>query len=46
MILVPGEQLIAVYATFLDSAIFATKRLIVRDAQGLRDKKVEVYSPP
>ena len=27
-------------------AIFTTKRLIVRDAQGLRGKKVEIYSLP
>ena len=29
-----------------DSAIFTTKRLIVRDAQGIRGKKVEIYSLP
>ena len=45
-LMVPGEQPIAAYATFRDSAIFTTKRLIVRDAQGLRGKKVEVYSLP
>jgi len=44
--MVPGEQPVAAYATFRDSAIFTTKRLIVRDAQGLRGKKVEVYSLP
>ena len=43
-LMVPGEQPVAAYATFRDSAIFTTKRLIVRDAQGLRGKKVEVYS--
>lgn len=31
---------------FRDSAIFTDKRLIVRDAQGLTGKKVEVYSLP
>lgn len=45
-ILVDGEQPIAAYKTFRDSAIFTTKRLIVRDAQGLTGKKVEIYSLP
>ena len=45
-LLVPGEQAVAAYKTFRDSAIFTTKRLIVRDAQGLRGKKVEIYSLP
>lgn len=44
--MVPGEQPIAAYATFRDSAIFTTRRLNVRDAQGLRGKKVEAYSLP
>lgn len=34
------------FKTFRDSAIFTTHRLIVRDAQGMRGKKVEVYSLP
>ena len=45
-LMAPGEQTVAAYATFRDSAIFTTKRLIVRDTQGLRGKKVEVYSLP
>ena len=45
-LLVPGEQAVAAYKTFRDSAIFTTKRLIVRDAQGITGKKVEVYSLP
>lgn len=45
-LLVPGEQPVAAYKTFRDSAIFTTKRMIVRDAQGLTGKKVEVYSLP
>lgn len=45
-LLVPGEQPVAAYATFRDSATFTTKRLNVRDAQGLQGKKVEVYSLP
>ncbi|MCJ8008073.1 PH domain-containing protein [Lederbergia wuyishanensis] len=43
---VDGEKAIAAYKTFRDSAIFTTKRLIVRDAQGLTGKKVEIYSLP
>ena len=40
-ILIPGEQAVAAYKTFRDSAIFTTHRLIVRDSQGIRGKKVE-----
>lgn len=45
-VLVPGETAVAAYKTFRDSAIFTNKRLIVRDAQGLTGKKVEIYSLP
>ncbi|MBA4607319.1 PH domain-containing protein [Aeromicrobium sp. Marseille-Q0843] len=45
-LLVEGEQAVAAFKTFRDSAIFTTKRLIVRDAQGITGKKVEVYSLP
>lgn len=45
-LLVDGEQAVTAYKTFRDSAIFTTHRLIVRDAQGLRGKKVEIYSLP
>lgn len=45
-ILVNGETAVAAYKTFRDSAIFTNKRLIVRDAQGITGKKVEVYSLP
>ena len=45
-ILVDGEVAVAAYKTFRDSAIFTNKRLIVRDAQGLSGKKVEIYSLP
>ena len=45
-LLVPGEQPVAAYSTFRDSAVFTTKRLIIRDAQGLTGKKVEIYSLP
>ena len=43
-LLVEGEQAVAAYKTFRDSAIFTTQRLIIRDAQGIRGKKVEIYS--
>ena len=45
-VLVDGEKPVAAYKTFRDSAVFTTQRLIVRDVQGLRGKKVEVYSLP
>lgn len=45
-LLVPGEQPLAAYKTFRDSAVFTDRRLIVRDAQGIRGKKVEMYSLP
>jgi len=45
-LLVEGETAVAAYKTFRDTAIFTSKRLIVRDAQGLSGKKVEVYSLP
>ncbi|AWT26616.1 MULTISPECIES: PH domain-containing protein [Corynebacterium] len=45
-LLVPGEQPVAAYKTFRDSAVFTDRRLIVRDAQGIRGKKVEMYSLP
>lgn len=45
-ILVAGERAVMAYKTFRDSAVFTTKRLIVRDAQGLTGKKVEMYSLP
>jgi hypothetical protein len=45
-LLISGEEAVAAYKTFRDSAIFTNKRLIVRDSQGLKGKKVEVYSIP
>ncbi|MDD3199336.1 MAG: PH domain-containing protein [Eubacteriales bacterium] len=45
-LLVEGEKAIAAYKTLRDSAIFTNRRLIVRDAQGLTGKKVEIYSLP
>lgn len=45
-LLLDGEEAVAAFSTFRDSAVFTTQRLIVRDAQGLRGKKVEIYSLP
>ncbi|SHI57743.1 PH domain-containing protein [Lutispora thermophila] len=45
-LLVEGEEAVAAYKTFRDTAIFTNKRLIVRDAQGITGKKVEIYSLP
>ena len=45
-ILVEGEEPWKAFKTLRDSAIFTNKRLIVRDAQGLTGKKVEMYSLP
>lgn len=45
-LLVQGEQAVAAYRTFRDIAIFTNLRLIVRDAQGMSGKKVEIYSLP
>lgn len=45
-LLLEGEQAITSFKTMRDSATFTSKRLIVRDAQGLTGKKVEIYSLP
>ncbi|UJP09250.1 PH domain-containing protein [Microbacterium sp. KUDC0406] len=45
-VLAQGEQAVASFRTFRDSATFTTRRLIVRDAQGMTGKKVEIYSLP
>lgn len=44
--LVAGEIPVYAYKTIRDIAIFTNKRLIVRDAQGLTGKKVEIYTLP
>jgi hypothetical protein len=45
-LLVTGEEAVAAYKTIRDSAIFTNQRLIIRDAQGLSGKKIEIYSLP
>ena len=44
--LVNGEEAVEAYKTFRDSVTFTTKRIIVRDSQGMTGKKVEIYSIP
>ena len=44
--LVPNERPVAAFKTIRDVAVFTTHRLIIRDAQGLTGKKVEIYSVP
>ena len=45
-LMVNGEQPIAAYKTIRDVAVFTKKRLIVKDAQGITGKKIEIYSLP
>ena len=45
-LLINGEQPVAAFATIRDVAVFTDKRLIVKDAQGITGKKVEIYSLP
>ena len=45
-LLVQGERPWAAFRTFRDTAIFTSKRLIVKDSQGLTGRKVEMYSLP
>lgn len=44
--LINGETAVKAYKTYRDSVTFTTKRIIVRDSQGMTGKKVEVYSIP
>lgn len=45
-LLVENEKPIASFATIRDVAVFTNKRLIVKDAQDITGKKVEIYSLP
>ena len=45
-LLVRDERPWAAFRTFRDTAIFTSKRLIVKDSQGLTGRKVEMYSLP
>lgn len=44
--LVAGESAVCAYRTIRDVAIFTNKRIVIRDAQGLTGKKVEIYTLP
>lgn len=44
--LVDGESPVAAYKTIRDIAIITNKRFIIRDAQGLTGRKIEIYSIP
>lgn len=45
-LLVENEKPVVSFSTIRDVAIFTNKRLIVKDAQGITGKKVEIYSLP
>ena len=45
-LLVENEKPVASFATIRDVAVVTNKRLIVKDAQGITGKKVEIYSLP
>ena len=45
-LLVENEKPVGSFATIRDVAVFTNKRLIVKDAQGITGKKVEIYSLP
>ncbi len=45
-LIIPGEEAVCAYKTLRDVAIFTNKRLIVRDAQGVTGKKIEMYTLP
>lgn len=45
-LLLKDEKAVAAFATFRDVAFFTTKRLIIKDVQGLTGKKIEIYSLP
>ena len=45
-LLVENEKPVASFATIRDVSVFTNKRLIVKDAQGITGKKVEIYSLP
>lgn len=45
-VLAPGEKPVKAYKTMRDTAIFTTHRIIFRDYQGMRGKKVDMYSLP
>ncbi len=45
-VLIEGEEVLAAYKTIRDVALITNKRIILADKEGLRGKKVEIYSIP
>jgi len=45
-VLIEGEEVLAAYRTIRDVALITTRRIILADKEGLRGKKVEIYSIP
>jgi hypothetical protein len=45
-LLTQGEEAVAASKAVRESAALTTKRLIVRDTEGLTGKKIEIYSLP
>lgn len=45
-LLITSEYAVCAYKTIRDVAIFTDKRIIVKDAQGLTGKKIEIYTLP
>lgn len=45
-VLANGEAPQVAFSTIRDAAVFTNKRLIIRDAQGISGKKIEMYSIP
>lgn len=45
-LLIEGEVALWSFKTLRDSATFTDRRLIIRDAQGVRGKKIEVFTIP
>lgn len=44
--LIEGEVALHAFKTIRDVAIFTNKRIMVKEAQGLTGKKIEIYSLP
>lgn len=45
-LLVEGEVGVCAFKTIRDISVFTNKRIILRDAQGLTGKKIEMYTIP
>lgn len=44
--LIAGEEIVCGYKTSRDVAVFTNKRIVIRDKQGMRGKKIETYTIP